>query len=89
MTEKTNNFSEISTSQLVDAEYDLPFAYPDTALLYNRKDRGCGICEYPVWAHVHAESDRYYLQCGCGETQIRENFSKWKQFFTYAEQGDI
>lgn len=72
-----------------DLDNMLPFAYPDSAVLYRKKDHLCGVCGYPVWAHVQTETDRYFLQCGCGDTEVRWNFNKWKKLFTYGEVGDI
>lgn len=71
-----------------DMDNITPFAYPDSAVLYYRQFN-CGLCGDPVNAHVQTETDRYFLECGCGNSEIRYDFEKHKHFFTYAEVGDI
>ena len=62
------------------------FQYPDSALLYKRKSK-CLFCGNSVWAHVQTATDDYFLDCGCGETNVRKNFEKWKHLFVYGETG--
>jgi len=64
------------------------FQYPDSAVLYKRKT-DCGMCEYPVWANVQTSTDKYFLTCACGDTNVRSGFAKYKNLFVYAETGDI
>jgi len=55
--------------------------------LIGKRKNNCALCGLPLWAHVDNKTDEFYLSCGCGDTTVRQGYSKVKHCFVYADEA--